>query len=162
MKVSFKALRPDAVVFLSERTEIDFSRADFSNEDYWFCCTARDMDGEVALVIVFEFKDPFDAHFTLAVENKKALNRQLITVLYATVFQRAARVTALIDPENKVALKQVWRMGFKYEGYMRRAVEGVRDAVVFGLLPEECPYLTGEPFTIRWAPYIHPENRAVN
>jgi hypothetical protein len=148
MKTSFAPLPGDARVFLSRATDIDFTAADFTNEDMWLCCTVYRPDGRIALVIVFEFKSPFDAHFTLAVADPKGLSRHLITTLYRTVFRRAARITALIDPHNQDALAGVARMGFQYEGLMRRGYNGKLDAAVWGLLPEECPYLRGRPFRI--------------
>lgn len=146
MKTSFAPLPGDARVFLSRATGIDFSNAKFIDEDAWFCCTVYRPDGRIAVVIVFEFKSPFDAHLTLVVADPKGLSRHLITTLYRTVFRRAKRVTALIDPFNADALRGVTRMGFQFEGLMRRGFDGVRDANVYGLLPEECPYLKGKPF----------------
>ena len=153
-KVSFDPLHEDAKLFLSWATVTDFTGQDFSNEDLWFCCTVR--DGKVpVIVIVFEFKMPHDAHFTLAVSDPRGLSRQLITTLYRTVFARAARVTALIEPDNENAIKQVWRMGFKPEGYLRRGYDGFIDAAVWGLLPEDCPYLRGVPFRYRVIQQTH-------
>jgi hypothetical protein len=34
-------------------------------------------------------------------------------------------------------------MGFVYEGFMRKAIEGRWDALLFGMLKEECPWLPG-------------------
>jgi hypothetical protein len=153
-RVSFKPLKPEAVAFLSWATDIDFTGADFRNEDIWFCTSVY--DGRVPIiVIVFEFKCPFDPHFTLAVADPRGLSRQLITTIYRSVFHRAARITANIRPDNEVAIRQVWRMGFKPEGYSRRGYDGVHDASVWGLLPEECPYLRGEPFRYRWVQPTH-------
>jgi ribosomal protein S18 acetylase RimI-like enzyme len=147
-RVTFEPLRDEAKVFLSWATNIDFTGQDFSDEDIWFCCTVYDAEIPI-IVIIFEFKAPHDAHFTLAVADPRGLSRQLITTLYRTVFKRADRVTALVEPDNKIALNQVWRMGFRYEGYLRRGYGDGKDAVVFGLLPEECPYMMGGPFTVR-------------
>lgn len=146
MKTSFAPLPGDVRVFLSRTTGIDFSHADFTNEDAWLCCTVYRPDTRLAVVIVFEFKSPFDAHLTLVVADPKGLSRHLITVLYRTVFRRAARVTALVDPFNINAVTGVTRMGFRFEGLLRRGLDGVRDANIYGLLPEECPYLSGRPF----------------
>lgn len=153
--VSFEPLRRDAVQFLSLRTAISFHGIDFSKDHEWACCTVRGPDRRVALVIVVEFKTAFDGHLTTAVADPKALSRRMITAMFRAVFHRASRITALVEPDNKVALQQVWRMGFAYEGYMRRAIEGTRDAVLFGLLPEDCPYLRGTPFRMRVVAHIH-------
>ena len=153
-RVSFKPLNGPAREFLSWMTGTDYSRVDFSDADEWFCCTV--FDGHApAVVIVFEFKSPHDAHFSLAVANPKGLSRQLITALYRTVFSRAARITALVEPDNLSANSQVWRMGFKPEGYLRRGYDHHQDARVWGLLPEDCPYLRGTPFRFRVVQQTH-------
>jgi RimJ/RimL family protein N-acetyltransferase len=141
-------------MFLSWATDIDFARTDFTDEAIWFCTSVYDLEVPV-VVIVFEFVSPFDAHFTLAVADPRGLSRQLITAIYRAVFQKAARITANIRPDNEVAIRQVWRMGFKPEGYLRRGYDGVHDASVWGLLPEDCPYLQGKPFRYRWVQPTH-------
>lgn len=146
--VDFKPLRPEAIAFLSWATEIDFSGTDFSDEAVWFCISVTDVKTPV-IVIVFEFVSPFDAHGTVAVSDPHGLSRQLLTAIYRAVFQKAARITINIQPDNVLAIQQVWRMGFKPEGYLRRGYDGVHDACVYGLLPEDCPYLTGRPFRYR-------------
>jgi len=153
-RVTFEPLRPEAQAFLAWATDNNFATTDFANTDLWFCCAVYDGNVPV-IVITFEFKSPHDAHFTLAVADPRGLSRQLITALYRTVFQRAARITALIDPRNQNAIRQVWRMGFKPEGYMRRGYDGTNDAQVWGLLPEDCPYLQGGPFRYRVVQATH-------
>lgn len=156
-RISFEPLTPEAITFLSWATSIDFMLANFADEQLWFCCTVFEDDDRVpVVVIVFEFKTEWDAHFTLAVAEPKALTRSLITTLARTVFARAARITALVEPSNHLAMKQVWRMGFKQEGYLRRGYNGISDAVLWGLLPEECPYLRGKPFRYRVVQQTHP------
>jgi hypothetical protein len=163
MKTSFQPLRNDAILMLSVATGIDFSQAEFSSEEHWFCCTVRDDAGQLALIVVFEFKNPFDAHVTTVMIDHRALTRKLLTALIRVVFTKAARITAYVDPNNLRALSQVWRMGFKHEGYLRRGIEGVRDAVVFGLLPEDCPYLMDRPFRVQYfAGPTHPEQPGVH
>jgi hypothetical protein len=155
-RVSFKPLREEAKIFLSWATGNDYTGTDMSDEDLWFCCTVY--DGKIpVIVIIFEFKSPHDPHFTLAVADPRGLSRQLITTLYRTVFERADRITALVEPHNEIALRQVWRMGFRPEGYARRGYGEGRDAVLWGLLPEDCPYLKGRPFRYRVIAPTHAE-----
>jgi len=164
MKVSFHPLQEDAIAVLSAATRVDFSTTEFSDEETWLCCTVRRDSGTVALVIAFEFKSWCEAYVTTAVVDKRALTRRLLTAVIRAVFSRAARITAEIDPANETAIRQMWRMGFRHEGYKRRAIEGVRDAVLFGLVPEECPYLAGVPFRFEVVKptVIHPEHPGVN
>jgi hypothetical protein len=152
--VDFKPLQPEAVTFLSWATDIDFMTTNFTNEDLWFCCSVYDHEMPV-IVIVFEFKSPFEATGTVAVADPRGLSRQLLTALYRAVFQKAARITVNIRPDNEIAIRQIWRMGFKPEGYLRRGYDGVHDAALWGLLPEDCPYLMGRPFRYRVVQETH-------
>ena len=147
-------LGDDAKLFLSWITDIDFIDHDFSNPDAWMCCTIRDGDTPVT-VIVFEFKSPHDAHATVAVTDPRGLSRQLLTALFRGVFSKAARITLLVTPDNKPVHEQVWRMGFKMEGYLRRGYDGKQDAMVYGMLPEDCLYLCGQPFRYRVVQATH-------
>jgi len=164
MKVDFNPLLNDAVMLLSVATGIDYSETEFSNERDWFCCTVRDGDGRIALIVVFEFKTWFDAHVSTVLIDHRALTWRLLSTLVRTVFSRASRITALVDPANIRALRQVWRIGFKHEGYIRRGIEGNRDAVLFGLLPEDCPYLMNKSFRVKYVPVeqTHPEQPGVH
>ena len=148
MKVSFAPLSFNHAAALSQYTGIDFMHSDFEDEDRWFCCSVADGD-RLGAVIVFEFKTWFDAHVSLVVFDPKALSRKLISTLVTAVFRRAKRISALVDANNMRALRQVWRLGFKHEGFIRLGIEGQRDAVMFGMLPDDCPYLKGEPFRFK-------------
>jgi hypothetical protein len=134
---------------LSAAIGMDYSQVDFSNDEFWFCCTIYNGMWRPVVVIAFEFKTDFDPHASVAVTDPRGLTRQVLTTIFQTVFSRADRITALIEPSNTRALGQIWRFGFKPEGLLRRGLDGKKDAAVFGLLPEECPYLRGSPFTIR-------------
>jgi hypothetical protein len=154
-KVEFEPLSPTAVTLLSWATDIDFSEVDFGDMNVWMCCTVRDGYGVPVIVIVFEFKSPWDAHATVVCIDPRPLTRRLLTAIFRGVFTHAARITALIEPSNHRALKQIYRFGFRREGTLRRGYDGERDAFVFGLLPEDCPYLWGKPFRIRSVQVTH-------
>jgi hypothetical protein len=143
MRISFAPLDADAARFLSERTRIDFTTTDFSGPS-WFCVTGRDQNERVIGVCVFEMKTWFDAHMTAAIADRRVMSRRLLRAMFSAVFSQATRITALIEPWNVPALRQAMLMGFRQEGFMRRAVEGIRDAVLFGMLRHECRYLPKE------------------
>lgn len=142
MKPSFEPLEPDAVVFLSEATGIDFMLTDFTTPR-WFCVTARAEDGSLMGVATGEFKTWFDVHFSCAIADRRCMSRRLLRSIFSALFSRAVRVTALVSPDNESAVEQTRRMGFVYEGFLRKGVEGNRDALVFGMLIEDCPFLPG-------------------
>lgn len=144
MKPSFGPLALDAVEFLSQETGIDYGFIDFT-QPHWFCVTKRRDDGTLLGVIACEFKTWFDCHFNAAVADPGFIRAKLLRVVFRTLFTRAVRVTALIDPDNHRAIKNARQLGFVYEGYMRLAVEGRRDALLFGMLADECRFLPGTP-----------------
>lgn len=142
MMLSFKPLALDAVEFLSERTDINYGFVDFT-DPRWLCVTARHDDGEIAGVVACEFKEWFDAHFSCAVDDRRCLSRRVLRAIFRALFSRAVRVTALISPDNELAISGARRMGFVYEGFLRMGVEGKRDALIFGMLADDCRYLPG-------------------
>lgn len=141
MKISFAApLAPDALQVLSDETGINFGFCDMRD---WFCVTARSDDGEIMGVLACEPKTWFDWHFSCAILDQRCMSRRLLRTIFKTLFTRAVRVTALVSPDNERAVKQMRRMGFLYEGFLRLGVEGNRDAYIFGMLADDCRFLPG-------------------
>jgi hypothetical protein len=138
--VSFAPLDVDAVVFLTEETGIDFRSIDFDRPD-WFCVTCRNGHDAVVGVLACEFKTPFDVHWSIALADPACLSWRLIHAVFTALFTRAARITALIDPNNKRALIQARKFGFIVEGYLRFGLDGRHDAVLLGMTPESCRWL---------------------
>jgi hypothetical protein len=139
MKHSFAPFGPEERYFLSTMTGVDFTGTDFS-QSTWLCISGRD-DGRLLGVCCFEFKTSFDAHFSAAIADPRCLTRRLLKVMFGTVFSRAARITALIEPTNERAIRQARRLGFTEEGYARCIIEGERDALVMGMLRQDCRFL---------------------
>lgn len=142
MRPSFDPLLPDAVEFLMQETGVDFSRTDFSSPR-WFCATARRDDGTLMGVLACEFKTWFDVYFSCCVCDQRCLSRKLLGVIFRTLFLKATRITAEVDPGNVSAADQCRRMGFIYEGFKRLGIEGRRDALLFGMLRDDCRFLPG-------------------
>lgn len=142
MKPSFAPLAPDAIEFLSEETGIDYSFIDFT-QPHWFCVTKRRDDGTLMGVCVCEFKMWFDAYFTAAVADPAFMSKRLMQTIFSTLFSQAVRVTAEIVPGNDRAVLGARRLGFVYEGFKRNGIEGRRDALLFGMLREDCRFLPG-------------------
>lgn len=142
MKPSFEPLALDAVEFLSEETGIDYGMCDFT-DPRWFCVTKRREDGTLMGVVAAEFKTWFDVHFNAAVADPSFMSKRLLAAIFRTLFSRAIRITALIEPGNERAIKNARQLGFIYEGFLRMGVEGRRDALIFGMLREDCRWLPG-------------------
>jgi len=142
MRISFAPLRRDAVQLLTDRIRIDFSSGSFEPPN-WFCVTARDDDGRIAGVVACEFRTPFDIVFNAVVVDRRCLSRRLYRAIFTALFAKAVRVTAEVSPFNNDALLILPRLGFVYEGYSRKAINGLYDALVFGMLKEDCVFLPG-------------------
>jgi hypothetical protein len=142
MKPDFSPLDAEAVDFLSEETGIEYRHIDF-DKPHWFCITQRRDDGSLMGVLACEFKTWFEAHFTCAIADQRFMSKRLLRTIFTALFSRAVRVTALVAPDNHRAIAQMRRLGFVYEGFIRKGVEGHRDALMFGMLREDCRFLPG-------------------
>ena len=63
--------------------------------------------------------------------------------LYPFRYLKVTRLQASTPYDNQKARKFLRKLGFQFEGILRRAHDGRRAAVVFSMLPEECPWLKG-------------------
>jgi hypothetical protein len=142
VKHSFAPLEPDAVDYLSRHTGVDYHYGTFEPPN-WLCVSCRDDEGRLMGLCVFEFKTWFDAQFSIAVTDPRCITRRVMRAMFTAVFSQAVRVTAYVDVENRRALRQMKTLGFVYEGFCRRGINGVRDAYTFGMLREDCRYLPG-------------------
>src|SRR3954464_2862919 len=145
---SFEApLPPEARALLTRQTGVNFMAVDTSE---WLCVTGADtVSGELLGTCCFEPKTFFDWHFSVAIVDPRCMSRRVLQAMFATVFTVGARVTALVEPDNERALRQMKRMGFCYEGYLRLGIGGTRDALIWGMLRDDCRYLPGTTGTIR-------------
>ena len=138
---SFAApLTADATQFLETETGIPFGHIDMRE---WLCVTAYNDHDAVVGVLTMEPRNWFDWHLSCAITDQRLMTRRLLKTIFKATFTKAVRITALVEPGNARALGQVKRMGFQYEGFLRKGIEGNRDALLWGMLAEDCPYLPG-------------------
>jgi hypothetical protein len=129
---SFAApLTPDAILFLEQETNVPFHHLDMRE---WLCVTAWNDHGAVVGVLTMEPRNWFDWHMSCAIADQRLMNRKLLRAIFRATFSRAKRITALVEPNNERVLAQTKRLG-------RRIIEGTRDAYMFAMLAEDCPWL---------------------
>lgn len=138
-RLTFEPLQPDAVKFLSDRTEIDYFRSDFT-QPCWMCVTAR-RDGAVIGVFIAEFMVWYEAHITCVITDPRFLTRRLLHAIFSTLFSRAVRITGMCRPENEASIRILSHLGFRYEGYLRMGIDGRWDGMIFGMLRPECRWI---------------------
>lgn len=54
---------------------------------------------------------------------------------------KCERVTALIDKANKASRVPVEKLGFRYEGNLRKSQKNGNDTIVYGMLKSECKWI---------------------
>ena len=83
--------------------------------------SSRDDEGRLQGLCCFEFRTWFEAHFTVAVRDKRFCYAARLRAMFTALFSRAMRVTALIEPGNDIAIRQAKHHGLPVEGYCRMA-----------------------------------------
>lgn len=80
---------------------------------------------------------------SIAADSPRFATRKVLRDLFAYPFEtlQAARLAVQLAKDNRRGRDFVVRLGFVYEGKGRKAWDGVRDAVVYSMLPNECRWL---------------------
>jgi len=143
MNVSFAPFHDDAIDYLESGIGIDFSAGRPFRAPRWFCVTARDDEGEIAGVIACEALSWFEFSFHSVVTDPRCVTRRLLRSVFTALFHNAVRLTAMIEPGNRRAIKNATAMGFVVEGLCRRGIDGRRDGLTFGMLKSDCKMLGG-------------------
>jgi RimJ/RimL family protein N-acetyltransferase len=53
---------------------------------------------------------------------------------------KVRHITARCDASNGIAIRNVTMIGFREEGRQRRVGRNGGDVIIYGLLPDECPF----------------------
>ena len=138
-KVSF-APELYGLQFLEARTGVNFVPY---VTPHWFTCTVFDPQDRVLAACVGEWKTLFEIDFSVAIDDPRAISRRLLKTIFNTLFSVAPRIVGRIDPTNHRAIKGARRLGFKYAGFLRQGLDGDRDALIFDMLRDDCPWLPG-------------------
>lgn len=104
-----------------------------------------DRNGALVAGCVYHRWRGFDCEVTFAATTPRWTLPQNVTPLfhYPFVQRGVRRITLIIGANNRNAIKTNMKLGFKLEGIVRRAYDGVNDAWVLGMLREECPHIRG-------------------
>jgi hypothetical protein len=141
MSVSFRADQ-DFLDFMLDELQLDLSKQQLDGPS-WFTVTVRAEHGAVIAALACEFWAAFDCKFTAAIVDERAITPKLLHVIFETLFAKAVRITAEVDPDNFESIDRLERLGFVYEGFKRKGLDGVHDALAYGMLAEDCNFLPG-------------------
>jgi RimJ/RimL family protein N-acetyltransferase len=84
-----------------------------------------------------------DCEISCAAETSMAFRPWVCTAVFRYIFVQlqCTRVTSITTKKNRRTRAFLERLGFALEGCVRRAYDGKRDALIYGLLAEDCRYL---------------------
>lgn len=123
--------------WMHEKTGVDFKEG-----TYQALMVLDDTDTFCAAVIVNNFRG-FDCELSCAAEVQSAWRPHVCAAIAHYLFLQlgCTRVTAKVRKTNKRARSTLEGMGFQLEGRLRKGYDGVKDALIYGLLAGECAYL---------------------
>lgn len=101
--------------------------------------------GQFIAGVIFRKYVGFDIEVTVASTNPRWCTRGRLTELfiYAFIQLGCSRVTSISNRKNKRSRRLLKGLGFKEEGIMRKGMYGREDAVLYGMLKEECKFING-------------------
>ncbi len=114
-------------------------------KDFGPCRTVGVIDdaGDLVAGIVFNNHRYPGIEATIASVTPRWCNHRILRGIFSLPFEQwgCTRVTAVVESVNQPARAFVQKIGFRQEGVMRRAFPSGEDAVIYGLLREECHWL---------------------
>lgn len=128
----------DRIIFDKERV-VPFLRTTIGLDAHIHCCygVVDKNLGHVIAAAAFTNLTPRNVHINLA--GRAALSRLCLRVNADLVFNQLGcrRLTALTELTGPMS-RMMNRLGFTYEGRLRCYYKDDRDAIVWGMLKEEC------------------------
>lgn len=94
-------------------------------------------------VVYYDYRKPVDIQVCIAADKSNWANRETLNILFGYPFRQlnCRRMTAIISKKNKKSRSICERLGFVYEGNARKAMNNGDDAIIYGLLKEDCKWL---------------------
>lgn len=118
----------------------------FTPESFQPCSTLGIMrQGKIIAALAFNNFQPMprDIHLTIAAESPAWASRKVLRQIFNYIFIQMGclRTTVMIAKNNKRARKLAEGVGYKYEGNLRKGFDGINDAMIYGMLHNECRWL---------------------
>lgn len=94
-------------------------------------------------LIYHDYRPGCDVWWTLYTTDKRWCTRKALKFMFGLAFDyfRCRRVSMITDADNYPCLNLAQKLGFKAEGVLRKYREDGKDAVLMGLLKNECNFL---------------------
>lgn len=125
--------------YVCEKTGMDLQPGSYSA-----MMVVNSKDQFVAGIIVSNFRGT-DCEISCASETPAAWRPHVCRAVFSYIFEQlgCARCTSITTKSNRKARDFLTSLGFELEGNLRRGYDGVKDALIYGLLADECRFLAG-------------------
>lgn len=116
---------------------------EYGSTPYTCLGLANPLGGLIAGVI-YENYTGIDIRMHVAAEGRRWLTKHFLGECFRYPFVQlgCSRVTGLVPSRNEAAAQFDKHLGFVYEGRLRRMLPDGDDLLVFGMLKDECRWLT--------------------
>lgn len=100
-------------------------------------------NGRLVGGVVFHCFRGHDLEISIASDTPMWASKKTFARLYAYPFRQlgVARITCITGRKNKPVRRLAGASGFRLEGVHRKALDGVEDAMSYGLLRDDCRWL---------------------
>lgn len=102
-----------------------------------------DNDGNLVGGVVMTDYRFFDAELSIYAGKRNFIGAHGMRALFRYCFDDLglARLTCLVDVQNKASRRFVEKAGWIHEGTKRKGLDGVADAAIYGMTREDCFWL---------------------
>jgi len=123
--------------YVAEKTGCDFQ------EGMYQSFAVLDDQGQFCAGVVFHEYRGHDVQMSTATETPLAWKPHVLKAIFTYAFKQlgCVRATAFTKKSNRRARSFLEGLGFQLEGRIRLGHDGVKDALIYGLLASECVYI---------------------
>lgn len=111
-----------------------------------YAAIGLERDDRIVAGVLYESMTKCDVNMHCAIDDPYAVNFAYLFTVFDYPFNQCglARVTGLVPASNTKTLEfDINKVGFKVEGYVRKALPNGENVVILGMLKEECRWLRG-------------------
>lgn len=126
--------------FVAQRLPVGgFTKSDFGSHS----TIGASVDGTLVMGCVYYDHRDVGCEIALAADRPVWCTKGVLAALFSFPFLQLKyeRVTLLIGEDNPRAIRLNLGLGFRQEGVLRRGYDGKRDAIILGMLKEECRWI---------------------
>jgi RimJ/RimL family protein N-acetyltransferase len=112
-----------------------------------YAAIGLEKDGELIAGVLFDNKSGANIHMHVASNGTRHWMTPAYMAAcfrYAFVQEKCARITGLVRADNTDAQRFDEHLGFRREGQLRAACADGTDLIIYGMLKDECRYISGK------------------